>query len=369
MAFVLEKSFIDFLLGYRLYVLIVTFSYFYYYSIQYDLDKEKQLIRNVVIYGNLYLFAHIFFRPLLNISHELFVLLWLIILLIWWSTKLKSRWKYLIQIIGWISSFFILVSWIFYLYPDKPDVNGFVKSRQSQISILWVTKSITRDDAYIQIVDSKKTNIFDIDFYFKRPIAENCIISYPSSKNQRDENLVITTVYWDIIWVFPQSELQLEFDDQGSLVKVSKLDWKIWFLSWVFKSPLDVVWDIENLSQVQQDWIEWVQYQYKYDLVYYLKNQISDNDMSFVNSIVMYKIDGKIIKLLARMFPMIFIKNLDNYNEFQKYFDWVYENPSVWLGKYSAEQRKWLSISDFWKHIKWGVGAWKWNVYDVFKKH
>ena len=73
--FVLEESFVDFLLKYRLYFLIVSISYFYYYSIQYEPDKKFELIRNVIIYGNLYLFAHIFFRPLLNISHELFVFL------------------------------------------------------------------------------------------------------------------------------------------------------------------------------------------------------------------------------------------------------------------------------------------------------
>ena len=74
-VFVLEESFVDFLLKYRLYFLIVSVSYFYYYSIQYDPDKKFNLIRNVIIYGNLYLFAHVFFRPLLNISHELFVFL------------------------------------------------------------------------------------------------------------------------------------------------------------------------------------------------------------------------------------------------------------------------------------------------------
>ena len=74
-VFVLESSFVDFLLKYWLYFLIVSISYFYYYSIQYDLDKKSKLIRSIIIYGNLYLFAHVFFRPLLNISHQLFILL------------------------------------------------------------------------------------------------------------------------------------------------------------------------------------------------------------------------------------------------------------------------------------------------------
>ena len=74
-VFVFEESFVDFVLKYWIYLLLVSISYFYYYSIKYELDKKFEYIRNAIIYGNLYLFAHIFFRPLLNISHELFVLL------------------------------------------------------------------------------------------------------------------------------------------------------------------------------------------------------------------------------------------------------------------------------------------------------
>ena len=108
-VFVMEESFVDFILRYWLYLLIVSFSYFYYYSIEYEPDKKYELIRNVLIYGNLYLFLHIFFRPILNISHQLFVLLWLIILWLWWTTKLTTRWRYLLQVVWWVFVFFILI--------------------------------------------------------------------------------------------------------------------------------------------------------------------------------------------------------------------------------------------------------------------
>ena len=112
-TFILKESFIDFLLRYWLYFIIVNISYFYYYSIQYEPDKKYELIRNTILYGHVYLFLHIFFRPILNISHQLFVLLWLIFLGLWRSSKLKSRWKYLLQTLGWIFSFFILISGMF----------------------------------------------------------------------------------------------------------------------------------------------------------------------------------------------------------------------------------------------------------------
>jgi hypothetical protein len=74
------------------------------------------------------------------------------------------------------------------------------------------------------------------------------------------------------------------------------------------------------VSKSQQDWIDSVQESYKYELVSYLKEQISESNIGRANNTVMYNIDGKIIKYLAKMFPVSFGKNLRNYNEFQKYF-------------------------------------------------
>lgn len=364
-VFVMEESFVDFLLKYRLYFLIVSVSYFYYYSIQYDLDKKSELIRKVIIYGNIYLFAHVFFRPLLNISHQLFVLLWLIILWIWWTTKLKTRRKYLLQILWWIFSFFIMISGVFYLYPEKPDVEWFIKNRKPQISILWIAESVPSKNAYIQIADSRRTDNFDITPYFVKSLVWDCRISYPSLKWQRDEKIMVTTQYWDVIWLFPQSEIQLDFEE-GNIVRVSKLNWRIWFLSWVFDSSLIFDWELENLSSQQQEWIEWIQYQYKYDLVSHLKNQISGNNMSFANNTIMYNIDWKVIKFLARMFPATFTRNLNNYKEFQKYFDWT-SSWEVSLGKYSSGKSS--SFGSIWSSIKAGIKVWEWNTYNVFKGH
>ena len=143
-VFVLEESFVRFVLNYRLYLLIVSVSYFYYYSIQYEPDKKYELIRNVLIYGNVYLFLHLFFRPLLNISHQLFVLLWLIFLWLWWSSRLKSRWRYLLQILWWIFSFFILISGMFYFYPEAPDIQWFINGRSTELLFIWVNDKVLR---------------------------------------------------------------------------------------------------------------------------------------------------------------------------------------------------------------------------------
>ena len=254
-VFVLEESFVDFLLKYRLYFLIVSISYFYYYSIQYDPDKKSKLIRNVIIYWNLYLFAHVFFRPLLNISHELFVLLWLIILWIWWTTRLNTRWKYALQIVWVIVSFFIFISWIFYLYPEAPDIDWFIKSKKNTISVVWVDENISKRDAYIQIVNSKGSMDFEIDPDFGQILLETSRISYPSLKKERIEKIYIITSYWDVVRIYPQSEVQLQFD-KDVLKKIFNQNWKIWYLSWMFDSAIEIQWNMVDLQPEQLDRIQ-----------------------------------------------------------------------------------------------------------------
>ena len=366
-VFVLEESFVRFVLNYRLYLLIVSVSYFYYYSIQYEPDKKYELIRNVLIYGNVYLFLHLFFRPLLNISHQLFVLLWLIFLWLWWSSRLKSRWRYLLQILWWIFSFFILISGMFYFYPEAPDIQWFINGRSTELLFIWVNDRVDKSDAYVQLVTSKGTTDLVIMPYFSRALSESQKISYPSLKSQRDEKIIIITPYGDVIWMFPQSEIQVAFD-WNEVKEIDKLNWKIWFLSWVFESNIEILWYEQNLAQEQQDWIEWIQNLYKADLVFHLKNQIAESNIWWANNTIMYNIDGKIIWFLARMFPVTFGKNLRNYNEFQKYFSWVDE--WVNLSKYSMSELEWNEwdwISVWW-YIKNNMNMGKDSTYGLFKK-
>lgn len=366
-VFVMEESFVDFVLKYWLYFLIVSISYFYYYSIQYEPDKKYELIRNVLIYGNAYLFLHMFFRPQLNISHQLFVLLWLIALWVWWTTKLKTRWKYLLQIIGWIFSFFILISGMFYFYPEAPDIDWFIKSRGDKILFMWIDEQVDKKEAYIQLLGQKWTINLDIVPNFSRELSESQKISYPAIEKQRDEKIVIISSYWDLIQIFPQSEIQVEFD-WNTFKRISKLNWRIWFLSWVFDSNIEISWYEQELSEEYIDFLKWIQNSYKSELVFYLKNQISKNNMWLANNTIMYNIDGKIVRFLAKMFPITFGKNLQNYNEFQRYFSWFDEK--VDLSRYDVKdlEESWWGKKSLRWYIKENMGRWKGNMYGWLKK-
>ncbi len=346
----MKESFVDFILKYWLYLLIVTVSYFYYYKIEYELDKKYEYIRNAIIYGNVYLFAHIFFRPLLNISHSLFVLLWLIILWLRWLSKLKTRWKIVWQVLWVIVSFFILISWIFYLYPDKPDIEWFMGTRPYKISVLGLSGNVEKGDAYIQIVNSKRADDYLLQSSFEKILNENCKIIYPSMKKDREEKVVIESPEWDLYLIYPQSEIQLEFLWK-ELSKVSKINWRIWYFSWLFESKVENDFESENVADEWNDWVISMQNLYKYDLVDYLKNQISKNNMSLANNTIMYNIDEIILKRLAKIFPASFSKNLDNYNEFQKYFAFVPKD-EINLSRYSKRKSSDLDRASLWNGIK-----------------
>lgn len=364
-AHVLKQSFVDFILKYRFFFLVASISYFYYYSIQYEPDKKYELIRNAVLLGNFYLFAHIFFRPLLNIPHELFVLLWLILLWFWWTTKMKSRWKYLLQGLWLLFSFFILISGTLYFYPDKPDVEWFMAGRNYEVFVAWVSEEISKRDAYIQVDNWRKTEEYEITPWFTKIISESCEISYPSNKFEREEKVLLITPEGKIFWIFPQSKIKLDFSWKR-ITNISKLAWNIGVLAWVFDSAPWLIWDEESLSEQQMEELKSLQDGYKNDLVMYLKDQISDSNISLANWTIMYDIDGRILRFLAKMFPTSFGKNLKNYNEFMYYFSWV-DTTEIDLERYSSKSTKWAT-SSMWEAIKEGVKNWKKDTY-LLKKH
>ena len=176
---------------------------------------------------------------------------------------------------------------MFYLYPEEPDIDWFIKSRKNTISVVWVDENISKKDAYIQIVNSKGSIDFEIGPDFSQILLETSKISYPSLKKEKIEKIYIITSYGDVIWICPQSEIQLEFD-KDVLKKIFNQNWKIWYLSWMFDSAVEIEWNMVDLEFEQLDWIQSLQDEYKYDMIAYLKNQISENSMSLANNTIMY---------------------------------------------------------------------------------
>lgn len=253
-----------------------------------------------------------------------------------------------------------------YFYPEAPDIKWFLDSKHTELKISWINNPITKREAYIKTTTSKGNEDFEIIPNFGKILSENIKISYPSLKTNREEKITIINPQWDFIQIFPQSEIQIEFEWKN-IKKIEKLNWKVWFLSWIFESNLELSWFESFLSQTEQERIEWSQSSYKHDLVSYLKNQVWESNIRRANNTIMYNIDGIIIKFLAKLFPVTFSKNLNNYNEFQKYFNLI-EGNEINLVRYNTTQLTWQSINSFWWTLRDNIDAWKNNTYWWFKK-
>lgn len=357
-VFVVKDSFLDFVLRYRVYLLIVSVSYFYYYSIEYEVDKKYDKIRSIIIRWNVYLFAHIFFRPLLNIPHELFILLWLIVWWIYGTTKMKSKRKWILQVTWVMISFFILISGRFYLYPDAPDIEWFINARNYQLSVYWVSEPVEKREAYIQITNDRKSEDFAIVSNLRKSLWLDIKISYMSVRRSRSEKVLILSPWWDVVWIYPQSEVELQFMSRDKL-KVSKLAWRVWFGSWIFGWNIEYVGDLEE-DDSSSDLLDRVKYEYLMDLTRHLHNQIDSEQISFANTEIMQKADGALLRFLARIFPTTFGQNLSNYNEFQKYFDMVEDDKKI-QRDYEVSQTWWDS---WWlrNNLKNGISIGRKNI-------
>jgi hypothetical protein len=53
--------------------------------------------------------------------------------------------------------------------------------------------SVDRGDAYIQIINNRRSNDFEITPSFSKILTESCKVSYPSLKTSREEKVVIMT--------------------------------------------------------------------------------------------------------------------------------------------------------------------------------
>lgn len=347
-SYVLKISFINFILEHRFLVIIYTISYFYYYSLQYSQEKKHIYIKNFLLYWNLYLFLHVFFRPLLNISHELFILLWILIFWLRFLSKQNIKWKKTLQIIDISLCFLILISWFFYLYPEAPDIQGFKDNRNDYLFISW-NQTLSTDNAKIQIKTNKKDEIYEISPFFSKTIEQDCQISYLSTKTHRTEFLWILTNEGNVLLIYPQTQITIK-TDSGKIKDITANNWSVFFKSGLLITDTIYSWKNWDINEEINQIINNKQKKYSNDLIKYLKDQISKNNISSFNNTTIHNINWYIIKILANIFPTFFQQNLDNYNQFQFYFS-LNEEKILNYDKYQLNN-SWISTKFTLSQIK-----------------
>ena len=63
-----------------------------------------------------------------------------------------------------------------------------------------------------EIYNTANASLIETIWHRVKVLSENVKITYPSLKSYRDEKVLIITPQRDLIQIFPQSEIQIEFE-------------------------------------------------------------------------------------------------------------------------------------------------------------
>ena len=306
-----------FLLSYRRYLIIVSVSYFTYGYYINEEDKKFHYLRNSLLVFNIYLTLHVFFRPVLNIEPALFLLLGCIILGLRYISQLHMKIKRPFYLIGGIFSFLILISGIFYLYPEAPDIAGFQAQQQTQLILISPT-SLPQRSAYIKLTHLTTNQQQDIFFqtgtqFF--PLPETYQISYISTTPENQAQAFIILPNANLLQIFPQSTTLL----QNEIIP------EIWTFARAQAPRTGLIDDLNRINPevsstlppILPETYEHITSFYRTHFQFYLAEQMGS---TFLTNPTIQQINKSALTLLSKLFPGFFAQNLRNYYQFEYYF-------------------------------------------------
>ena len=301
--FSIDFNFREFFSSYRWFLLIVGISFFVWRSLRWETDSSKVMLRNGILIGNLYLFLHLFFRPLLHIEPALFILLGLIIWGVIWVARQpwNLRAKRIVYVIWGIFSVGILISGFFYLYPEAPDETGFLAQQQKKL-IITSPFSQSKQEAYVLLEPTLLWKIEEITFLAWRQeflLPETTEVAFISRKPVNSGQVFLLFENGYLLEIFPQQEIALF---SGTLAGVSQ---ERGVVVEFFSHPV-----LDSYVQAFQT---------------YLEQQIWS---PFATFSFFHTINTWVLNRLAILFPGFLSENLTPAQRFNEYFQLFYQRNS-----------------------------------------
>ena len=309
-TFILKNfSFLQCIIEYRRYFLIVTLSLLYYYLIFDDEDKKFQ--KTLIINANLYLFIFLFFRPLLHIEIVPFLILSVILFVIRKTKSLSKNIKLPIIIVWGFISLVILLSGLFYLYPEEPDFQWFIQTKENTL-FLYSQNSLHKRQATVEIKNLNNGKVDQLSFKEwekKITIKENTQITYQTNQNNQENQIFILFDNGEVIQLLPQSSMV--WTNTGIMM----IQWESKYHPSLIGTPKEKIWLFSVLDdETYEDLIE----TYQKDLENYLYKQIGSH---IQQNKEIRNINKKFLTILDTLFPKIFSKNVKNAEMFERYFE------------------------------------------------
>jgi len=223
-TYIAQVPFLNILSDHRFIITLRNFCYLGYYLCNREKEEKFTYIKYSIMYFCIFSFLFVFFRPLINISAGGFISLGILIPVLRYSQYLKHKIKYLIQGVSGVISFLILCSGFLYLYPEKPDIEGFINNRETQFT-LYSPKNLSKQEAYIKIentVNKKSQELIFTEGISVYPLKNSTNISYISRFQTGENYIIIQFPNNSLLEIYPQTQLSLQKENQKFSIELER---------------------------------------------------------------------------------------------------------------------------------------------------
>lgn len=296
-----------------LYTMIFFASIVAIYLLQWE-NKLFRFLIFVIIIINLFIIGDVFFRNNIGLDSRQFITLFVLIILALAITYITHRVRYILMGIVGIGITFVLLTWVLPLYENMPSINDFIISQKTKIinqgSDEWTV--IIKNALGTKQIPVNQLTASDID------LSQKTQILLASKTKTGIEKIFVDLGNWSFININPQSAITLQQSGNETVMQI--LQWNI-----EYYIPSELSGAVQIIGKYKGQSIKDIQNNVRSRLVGQFEQKKEEFFMDEIGGdMVLNPVIDKVIKFfintLYSISPETYQKNLNNYNNIQKYF-------------------------------------------------
>ena len=338
----------------QLYTAIFFVSLVLLYALQWG-NKIYRFLMFVIVVINLFILWYVFFKNNIGLNTGQFFTLFGLLLLALAITYITHWIRYIFMSIIGIGIVFVLLTGILPLYENMPSSHDFISSQKVKIINQWIL-----NDWIITIKNALGTKQIPVNTLKENDInvSQPTQISFATKTQTDTGQIFIDMGNGSFIHVDPQSAITLEQSWNSVVMEILQGNIEYYIppeFSWAFQ--LIGKYTGKNIQDIQNN-IRWnLVNQFEQKKSEYFINQIGG---SMVLNPTVNRVISFFINTLYKISPQTYQKNLDNYNNIQKYFGtatWLntptitWENIQNILHDIMSQVKKWAGETTIIKQL------------------
>ena len=296
-----------------LYTMIFFASIVAIYLLQWE-NKLFRFLIFVIIIINLFIIGDVFFRNNIGLDSRQFITLFVLIILALAITYITHRVRYILMGIVGIGITFVLLTWVLPLYENMPSINDFIISQKTKIINQWSDEwtVIIKNALGTKQIPVNQLTASDID------LSQKTQILLASKTKTGIEKIFVDLGNWSFININPQSAITLQQSGNETVMQI--LQWNI-----EYYIPSELSGAVQIIGKYKGQNIKDIQNNVRSHLVGQFEQKKEEFFMDEIGGdMVLNPVIDKVIKFfintLYSISPETYQKNLNNYNNIQKYF-------------------------------------------------